>query len=343
MRIETLRRLFADVDGFGARLSGLGLSPKFSFVWHGGEPLLLPPEYYQKIVELQQAHIRNFAYRNSVQTNLFGSNQASLKFVLDTGWELGVSIDFADGVRSNAGGRDSNKSVIAAAEDLHRSGAKFGAISVLGAHNYDVLPDAYDWVAEFAAGWRILPAFVGGPEENMARLMLPEEQVVRTFVALFERRADAKKHIPIAPLDDYIRAATLKIAGQSTHGAVDRDVLDNIFLINVNGDVFTRPFAYEPQYCLGNVGRDSMVDIVGRETYRACQAAIRQRKIRNCARCDYRGPCDSSPMHEHGSVTRDGRCVVPRRSIKEIGMTLAAAGVDRAVIADWVQETRATA
>jgi hypothetical protein len=48
-------------------------------------------------------------------------------------------------------------------------------------------------------------------------------------------------------------------------------------------------------------------------------------------------------MHEHGSVTSDGCCVVPRRSMEEIGRTLAAAGVDRPVLADWARESRATA
>ena len=339
MDTETARRLFADVDELGTFLNRIGWCPKFSFVWHGGEPLLLPPDYYRRIAALQSENIRQFGYRNSVQTNLFGCNQESLKFVLDVGWELGVSIDFAEGIRINAGGRDSNKTVMAAAEDLHRSGAKFGVISVLGAHNRDALPEAYDWVSEFAEGWRILPAFAGGPEESMARLQLQEEDVVQVLMAVFEKRANAKKHIPIAPIDDYIKAAALEIAGQSAHGDVDRDVLDNIFVINVNGDVFTRPFAYDPQFRLGNIACDSMTDIVGRETYRSCQAAIRQRKIRNCASCDYRGICNTSPMHEHGSVTKDGACVVPRRSIAEIGKALTAAGVDRSVLADWARET----
>ena len=339
MQPKALERLFAGIDRFGLYLCSLGQSPKFSFVWHGGEPLLLSPCYYRQIAALQIEHIRQFPWRNSVQTNLFGSNRDSLKFALDAGWELGVSIDFADGIRTNTGGRDSNKSVIAAAEDLHRTGAKFGAISVLGTHNRDRLADAYDWVAEFAEGWRILPAFAGGPEENMARLQLAEEDVVAALLVIFERRANSKKHIPIAPIDDYIRAATQKIVGQRASGDVTRLVLDNIFVVNVNGDVFTRPFAYEPQHCLGNVNRASMVDIVQSETYRSCQAEIQRRKIRNCAACESAGFCNSGPMHEHGSVTRDGLCVVPRRSIAEIGKMFAAAGVDRSTIQDWARET----
>ena len=339
MRLETLERLFADVDRFGDYLRELGVSLKFSFVWHGGEPLLLPRDYYVQIAELQQKYIRNFAYRNSVQTNLHGGARDSLKFVLDVGWELGVSVDFADGARVNVGGRDSNTQVIAAAELLRRSGAGFGAISVLGAHNRDALAGAYDWVSEFADGWRILPMFDGGPQDGISRLRLPEEDVVRVFVELFERRANSKKHIPIAPIDDYIKSASLKIAGQRSDIDVARDLLDNIFVVNVNGDVFTRPFAYDPNFRLGNIDRDSMIDIVGRETYKSCQRAIRQRKILNCLSCEMRGFCDSSPMHEHGSVTSEGgRCVTPRGAIRGIESELLAAGVDKAVIGDWARE-----
>src|ERR1041384_7702613 len=91
MSAETLAALFAGVDAFGDYLCGCGLAPTFSFVWHGGEPLLLPPEYYRRIAELQRSAIRRYPYRNSVQTNLFGVNRASLEYALASDWEFGVS------------------------------------------------------------------------------------------------------------------------------------------------------------------------------------------------------------------------------------------------------------
>jgi radical SAM protein with 4Fe4S-binding SPASM domain len=123
-------------------------------------------------------------------------------------------------------------------------------------------------------------------------------------------------------------------------------VLDNIFVINVNGDVFTRPFAYDGQFCMGNINSASMPEMIGGETYRSCRQKILGRKLGNCAECEYRGFCDTSPMHEHGSVTDDactddaggGRCVVTRRTIKNIEHELTAAGIDRAVIETWARE-----
>jgi uncharacterized protein len=289
MSCETLERLFAGVDAFGDELCARGIAPEFSFVWHGGEPLLLSPDYYRRMTELQQRHIHRYPYRNSVQTNLFGINRDALKFAIAAGWELGVSIDFADGIRTNRGRRDSNWTVIAAAEALRKSGARFGAISVLGVHNRDTLVAAYDWVSEFAEGWRVLPMFSGGPEESLSRLRLREEEVVRVFCALFERRAGAKTHIPIAPLDDYVKWATLKIADHRVTGDILRDVLDNIFVVNVNGDVFTRPFAYDREFCLGNINAASMPEMIGGETYRSCRRRILGRKLHNCTECEYRG------------------------------------------------------
>ena len=344
MRLDTLARLFEDVDRFGDHLLSLGVSPAFSFVWHGGEPLLIARDYYAQIVQMQKMSIRRFPYRNSVQTNLVGSVADTLQFVVESGWQLGVSIDFAGGVRTNAGGRDSNASVIAAAERLRKSGGRFGAISVLGTHNCGTLVEMYDWVAEFADGWRILPVFDGGPEDAIEDLRLSEGAIVDFFVQLLKRRARAARHVPIAPLDGYISAAALKIADQRRPGDVTRHLLDNIYLVNVNGDVFTRPFAYETEFCLGNIQHTSMVDIVEHATYRACQRAIRQRKICNCASCEFRGFCDSTPMHEHGSVTReeDGlRCFVTRRAIAATEACFVASGVDRKLLATWAADEMA--
>jgi uncharacterized protein len=341
MQLTVLERLFVGVDAFGDYLCQLGISPEFSFVWHGGEPLLLQPEDYRRIGEMQQAIIRRYLYRNSVQTNLYGFNKASLEYVLASDWDLGVSIDFANGIRRNAGGRDSTGKVIANAEALRASGGRFGVISVLGAHNRQALANAYDWIAEFAEGWRILPVFEGGPAESIGKLQLPPEEIAAVFAELFRKRANSERHLSIAPLDDYTKAAVLRIVDQPGAADVERAILDNIFVVNVNGDVFTRPFAYDAGRCLGNVRRQSMREIVESGVYKSCQQSIVQRKQDNCTACDFRGYCDSSPMHEHGSIVQHGarqRCGVPRQAMAAIYSELTDAGVDAVVVGEWVRE-----
>ena len=341
MSAETLASLFEGVDAFGDYLRGLGLAASFSFVWHGGEPLLMAPEYYRGIAEMQQASIRRHAYRNSLQTNLHGFNRATLEFVLASGWELGVSIDFAQGIRANIGGRDSNEKVIASAEALHAGGGRFGLISVLGEHNRGTLVDAYDWAATFAEGWRILPLFEGGPVGATAELQLSPQDVAQVLVELFRKRANSERHLPIAPLDDYTKASVLRIVDQPGVVDIGRALLDNIFVINVNGDVFTRPFAYDARYCFGNIARQSMQQMLEGEAYKICQQAILRKKLANCTACDFRLYCDSSPMHEHGSIAKDNgveRCGTPHDAIAAVHAELTGAGVDASVVGEWARE-----
>lgn len=341
MSAVTLGGLFAQIDAFGDDLEGRGISPSFSFVWHGGEPLLLRPDYYRRVTEMQQASIQRYPYRNSVQTNLYGFNKHSLEYVLASDWELGVSIDFAEDIRRNVGGRDSNAKVIANAEALHTGGGRFGLISVLGAHNRNTLMDAYDWAAEFAEGWRILPLFEGGPEDSIAELQLPPNEVADVFIELFRKRANSERHLPIAPLDDYTKAAVLRIADQAGAVNVDRALLDNIFVINVNGDVFTRPFAYDASRCLGNIGRQSLQQMLEGDVYKGCQQIVVAQKRENCTACAFRGYCDASPMHEHGSIVNDNgrqRCGVAHDTISAVHAELTDAGVDAATVSAWARE-----
>ncbi|MBV9571662.1 MAG: radical SAM protein [Alphaproteobacteria bacterium] len=341
MHPGTLQKLFAGVDAFGDHLATLGITPEFSFVWHGGEPLLLPKEFYRHIASTQEQNIHRHPYRNSVQTNLYGVKRDSLDYVLTLNWELGVSIDFADGVRRNVGGRESNGRVIAAAEALRARGHDFGVISVLGNHNRGRLTEAYDWIVENAVGWRILPMFEGGPAEATSMFRLPAAEVARTLIELLTKRAESERHLPVEPLDTYLRAAVLRILDQPGAGDPARTLLDNIYVVNVNGDVFLRPFAYDPARRLGNLATSSILEMTQAGPYHSCQDWIVARKRHHCLSCDHVRFCDSTPMHEHGSVVCEAgktACGVPRLTISAIISELAAAGVDAGTVGGWARE-----
>jgi len=337
----TLVQLFSGIDAFGEKLQGLGISPRFSFVWHGGEPLLLPPEFYRGVEAMQSRLIQKFPYRNGVQTNLYRGTGESVAWCLSRGWQVGVSIDFANEVRATAGAKESNEEVLRTAESLHESGASFGVVSVLGRHNRDVLPGAYDWIERFAAGWRILPVFSGGPDESMERFALAPSEVSSVLLDLMQVRARARRHVRIDPLDDYIRSAVLKIVGEKSPGPPQRELLDNVYVVNVNGDVFTRPFAYASEYCIGNINDAGLFDLLEGEGYARCKAAVLRRKTGNCVSCRHAGYCDTAPVHEHGSILMiDGRerCAVPQLAIEAVEAMLRAADVHPATIGAWARE-----
>ena len=73
-------------------------SEEITFDWHGGEPLLLGLEYFEKIVELQKKYKGGKKIFNTVQTNATLLNPDFASFFKNNNFLLGVSIDGPQGV-----------------------------------------------------------------------------------------------------------------------------------------------------------------------------------------------------------------------------------------------------
>ncbi len=63
------------------------------FTWHGGEPLLRPLSFYEKVMKLEQKYARGKQIDNCIQTNGTLINDDWARFFHDHGWLVGVSID----------------------------------------------------------------------------------------------------------------------------------------------------------------------------------------------------------------------------------------------------------
>ena len=105
------------------------------FVWHGGEPLLNPPSYFEATFERQRAIFgRDASIRNTIQTNLTVLDQARID-LLHQFDRVGVSIDLYGELRTNLRGQDSVRRVLQNMDRLHANGIDFGCITVLSARN----------------------------------------------------------------------------------------------------------------------------------------------------------------------------------------------------------------
>ena len=128
MSLEDLKRMFGHIADFYA------LAPKrMDFVWHGGEPLLIEPDYYKRILELQHKAFDpvNVPFTNSIQTNLTILNDGILKLFKNMFSNIGVSLDVFGDQRVTIAGRPSQKIVLKNIERLIDEQIRFGCITVL--------------------------------------------------------------------------------------------------------------------------------------------------------------------------------------------------------------------
>ena len=68
-------------------------TPMVLFIWHGGEPLLRPIAFYERVMELQERYAEGKHIDNCIQTNGTLINETWCEFFREHNFLVGVSID----------------------------------------------------------------------------------------------------------------------------------------------------------------------------------------------------------------------------------------------------------
>lgn len=130
MPAATLRRIFERVTE-----SGLARRP-YTVVWHAGEPLVLPPAWYEEAFAVAARHAgRGPAITHSFQTNATLIDDAWCALFRRFDVRVGVSVDgpafLHDARRRTRSGRGTHARVMQGIETLRRHEVPFHVISVL--------------------------------------------------------------------------------------------------------------------------------------------------------------------------------------------------------------------
>jgi uncharacterized protein len=280
-----------------------GWRSKLHFVLHGGEPTLLPLEYFRGFVALQRQYLttKGIPYDTSVQTNLTRTSDALVDLLekLDIG--LGVSLDVFGSQRVNSVGVNSQKRVLENLQTLFDSGAverlSVGAIAVLHGLNVDSAVNTFYFFNDLGLSYRILPIFsLTDPVPRMRHLTLSADQVVGAMqkVALAQARCDSR--IEIYPLREFLIAAVQCLSGRRGD-PYDPAIMEWALIVNTNGDAYNHSEAYASDGLLGNIFRHSLREILSSEG-RKRTLRLRAERALTCERCRYGQCCNRIPIIE---------------------------------------------
>ncbi|MBV9553613.1 MAG: GRRM system radical SAM/SPASM domain protein [Alphaproteobacteria bacterium] len=141
---KTLGNLFGEVFTSGWADEGL------SVVWHAGEPMVLPIDFYRRAFCLVEAlRPPQLAVKHSFQTNGTLIDDAWCAFIAETGINVGVSIDgpqrLHDKNRVTRSGRGTFDKAVAGVRRLRRHGVPFHVISVLTADSLAAPREMFDF------------------------------------------------------------------------------------------------------------------------------------------------------------------------------------------------------
>lgn len=151
MAPATLARIFERVSE-----SPLARKP-YTVVWHAGEPLVLPPAWYEEAFAVAARHGRpGLAVTHSFQTNATLLDDAWCDLFRRFEVRVGVSVDgpafLHDARRRTRSGRGTHASVMRGVETLQRNAVAFHVLTVLTREALDYPDELYDFYREHGIG-----------------------------------------------------------------------------------------------------------------------------------------------------------------------------------------------
>lgn len=299
MPIEGLDRFFA---WLAERQPPRGWRP-MEFVFHGGEPLLLPQSYLEAVVKSQEDHLgrAGIAYVNSLQTNLTRLDDRILAMLDRLRIGLGVSLDVFGEQRIYGSGRDSQGKVLENLQKVLDSGLAgrlgVGIISVMHRGNIDRVISVFEFCAELGLSYRVLPVFsLADPPARMTELTLDHDAVVGALQRLGKHWLEAGLPIDVFPLVNYLDAAVHSLLGRPAP-TYDPAAGDWAYIVNTNGDAYSHAEAYSEAGWMGNIFRQPLVEILASPAHRRTLVP-RLARAGVCTSCRFGSFCSRVPLVE---------------------------------------------
>lgn len=303
-----------------------------TIVWHAGEPLVLPVDYYERMFGL----VRDLAppdleIRHSIQTNATLISGEWCELIKKWGINIGVIIDgpreLHDIYRKQRNGFGSFERAYEGMRKLQQAGIPFHVISVLTLESLQEPEKMLRFYAENAIEYVCFNIEEQEGANARSRLVTSRSADVsyRSFLEHFiELAMQRRYYIGIRELDNCVGA--IRGAGDPVRNEQAEPF--GIISVDCNGNIST----FSPEllglqhehygsFCFGNLLEDDFKEIAGRVEKSALYADIRE-GLRQCSElCAYYGLCGggapSNKIYEIGSAasTETAYCRTIQRTI----------------------------
>lgn len=296
--------------------------PQVLFTWHGGETLMRPLSFYQKVVELQKKYANGRSIDNCIQTNGTLLNDEWCEFFHNNHWLVGVSIDgpqdFHDEYRKNKQGKPSFVKVMQGINLLKKHQVEWNAMAVVNDYNADYPLEFYHFFKELECHYiQFTPiverihlhsdgrhlANVLQKGEKLADFSVTPEQWGNFLCTLFDEwvKKDVGKYfiqIFDATLANWMGAqpGVCTMAPTCGHAGV----------IEFNGDVYACDHFVFPEFKLGNIYEKSLIEMMYSDKQSRFGLQKRETLPTLCKTCKYLFACNGECPKNRFLTTENG-------------------------------------
>lgn len=221
------------------------------FTWHGGEPLLLPVSFYEKVLRLQRRHARGHVIDNCIQTNGTLLSDEWCRFFSRNHWLVGISIDgpahLHDAWRRTHSGRGSFDRVLRGIRLLQQHRVEWNVMGVVNSVNADFPLDVYRFYRDIGSEFIQFTPIV---ERDDPEATVSPGQYARFVTAIFDEWVRHDVGSVFVQLFDSILACWV---GQAPGLCTMAPTCGHATVMEHNGDLYCCDHFVFPQYRLGNI------------------------------------------------------------------------------------------
>ena len=282
--------------------------PQVLFTWHGGEPLMRSIDFYKKALELQKKYAHGKQIDNVIQTNGTLLTDEWCEFFTKNHWLVGISIDgpqeYHDHYRVTPAGKPSWEKVMQGISLLKKHRVEWNAMAVVNAYNAEHPLEFYHFFRDNGCQYLQFTPIVE---------RLTEHEDGRTLASLADDREIPLTDASVTPqqwgnflctiFDDWVRHDVGKTFVEIFDCTLANwmGVLPGICayskecghagVMEHNGDVYSCDHFVFPEYKLGNIRNQSLIDMLYGEKQQAFSRLKHTSLPRQCKECDMEFAC----------------------------------------------------
>lgn len=282
--------------------------PQVLFTWHGGEPLMRSIDFYRKALALQKKYAHSKQIDNVIQTNGTLLTDEWCEFFAQNHWLVGISIDgpqeYHDHYRVTPAGKPSWEKVMQGIQLLKKHRVEWNAMAVVNAYNAEHPLEFYHFFRDNGCQYLQFTPIVE---------RLTEHEDGRTLASLADDREIPLADASVTPqqwgnflctiFDDWVRHDVGKTFVEIFDCTLANwmGVLPGICayskecghagVMEHNGDVYSCDHFVFPEYKLGNIREQSLIDMLYGEKQQAFSRLKHTSLPRQCKECDMEFAC----------------------------------------------------
>lgn len=274
------------------------------FLWHGGEPLLMAPDFYRKALELQRRYAAGRRIFNSLQTNGTLIDDEKAEFFAKEDWLLGISIDgprrFNEMNRRFNDGASSFDVLVDRIALLKRHGVKWNAMATVNSVNVGHPVEFYDFFKRLGTQFLQFSPIVerrreegslASPEDYGA--ITPESITARQWgdflCAVFDRWLAGDVGKMFVQIFDTTLAAHI---GANPGFCIFSPVCGGEPVVEANGDVYCCDHFVFDRFRIGNIHQDDLGKLLESENLSRFGMSKRKRLPQECLDCRFLALCN---------------------------------------------------